>query len=610
MKYKVSLLSSALLLASNSWASDQPYYTIEEFNAVAEGAEYGAYPSAISEDGAFIGTYSLRAALSKEIDIGLPYTFNRECQFDRIICQLEFEGSESSSDLSYDNAYKKWRNAQSDISLGFSDSYVSYFMGNGLVCSTESSLDEILDCASDEPQIYDDTTDVKVTDVNNANGNSSFVIGYSSAPYINGVREYTRRAFIKYSSDNIADGVQLLPEFTSNGGFTSAYKMQVVGDRTLVVGSSSVSYPRNNDNYFRDCFFTEEYDYRSTYNELVRCPGFDTQAWVWDVTDAVAGDEIEGSRLATQWLDGNSTNKNDLTWSANAFDINTSGIAVGTSTFERNNNAEGGRQRAIIMQPDATGIYSVPLEITAATTGIDDQDDNIYNTWAVAISDQNLIIGNREYAAVKDRNKPTEFFTYAFDPASKQGSVKFPLLDKKVLTTQDRLDGDSNVKQGANSEAFDVNKDGVVVGKADDYDQNFPVYDGKPRSQTGFVYDSASDQSWRLNDLICSRVDGVVESPYYRIRSARVINDAGIILAEGFSYKTVNDYRLKINATETSFKLTPNTEFTGQTPIDSPNCWELFEEAEPYERQGAASFWLWIFTLPLILLRRRSVKHR
>ena len=107
MKYKVSLLSAALLLTSNSWASDQPYYQIQEFKVIADGAKFGGYPSALSEDGQFIGTYSLKAALSKDIDIGLPYTFNRECQYDRVVCELEFEGSESTSDLSYENSYQQ-----------------------------------------------------------------------------------------------------------------------------------------------------------------------------------------------------------------------------------------------------------------------------------------------------------------------------------------------------------------------------------------------------------------------------------------------------------------------------------------------------------------------
>jgi len=321
---------------------------------------------------------------------------------------------------------------------------------------------------------------------------------------------------------------------------------------------------------------------------------------------------LDSFALATEWLDGNSANKGDLTWSANAFDINAAGIAVGTSTFERYNNSEGARLRAVIMQPDididSNVVYAKPLEITAATNDIKDQDENIYNTWAVAINPENLIIGNREYSAVKSRNKPTEFFTYLFDPETKNGTVNFPLLDKKVLSTQQRLSGDNPSLSGANSQAFAVNSDGVIVGQADDYDQQFPVYQGTPRGQTAFIYDSKSEQSWRLNDLICTRENGVVESPKYRIRSARVINDAGIILAEGFKYNSANDYRFKTNATEVSFKLTPNGL---SSPNDSPNCWEselLYEEDEPYERQGAASFWLWIFALPLMLLRRRIAK--
>ena len=247
--------------------------------------------------------------------------------------------------------------------------------------------------------------------------------------------------------------------------------------------------------------------------------------------------------------------------------------------------------------------------ISAATADIgstDDQERGIYNTWAQAITDSNIVVGNREYAIAKGRNIPFEFFVYEFDSATpSEGTIKFPLLNKKVLTTQQRLAGENDAKTGANSLAYDINEAGFVVGEADDYDQKDPVYLASPRSQTAFLYDNNLEKSWLINDLICTETDGVVTSPYLRIRSARVINADGTVLAEGFKYNTADDYKNKENAMQVAFKLTRNEAVT--SPDDSPNCWEselLKTEDISYERGGAATFWLWIFALPLLLVRR------
>ncbi len=607
MKFKVTLAGVVLLLANNSWANQQPYYTVEEISVTADGALYGPYPSAISDDGTFIGTYSMKASLSADIDIALPLTFNRDCQYDSVLCWLEFYGSETAGDLSYENGYQQWRNAQANAANGYS----RYFMANTLLNG------------SDQPQIPyalgENSTDVKVTDVTNplpTETDDRFVVGYSSAPYQSGTREFVRRAFVKSVSGDVTS---LLPSFTSNGGLTSAYKLKEVTygngeSKTLVIGSSSVSYPKDSDEYFKYCFFSDQDEQMSTLNELVYCPGFDTQAWAWDATATVNGgvSDLTGYPLASHWL-GNSPEASNgyneehygsLTFSASAFDINSSGMAVGASTFEYSNISLGARQRAIIMSPSETGEYGKPTVISSATADIgdtDDQDRGIYNTWAQAITDSNIVVGNREYAIAKGRNIPFEFFVYNIDT----GAINIPLLDKKVLTTQQRLAGENGAKTGANSLAYDINKDGFVVGQVDDYDQIDPVYLASPRSQTAFLYENTSGDSWLINDLICSETDGVVTSPYFRIRSARVINDDGTVLAEGYKYNTADDYKNKVNATQVAFKLIRND--TVISPSDSPNCWEsdlLNIKEDPYERQGAASFWLWIFALPLLLVRR------
>jgi hypothetical protein len=597
MKFKFTLASAslALLMANSSWAESLAYYQIEEIVANADGALYGPFPVAMSEDAEFIATYSMKAFLSSNIDIGLPFTFNRDCQYDDILCEFEFYGSEEAGQLSYENAYQDWRNAQADASSGYS----RYMFANTLLGFADESRDTVFNS--------DDSSDVKITDVTDFIDGERYVVGYGSAPYSNGEREFVRRAYVETAS---GEATELLPDFLESGGFSSAYKLQEVTyadgtQKTLVIGAASKSYPKNNIDYFDNCYNSDEDDNRYTYNDLVYCPGFDTQAWAWDIKDYVVGEPLTGFALATTWLENNENNQYSLTFSANAFDMNSSGVAVGASTFQYGTGSEGARQRAIIMTPDDSGVYASPIELTAATQGIEDQEYNLYNTWALTVSEGGIVTGNREYDTAKGRNYPTEFFVYDINTET----VSFPLLNKKVATKAQYIESGSQfiTKSGANSRIYDANEAGLMVGQVDDYDQTDPVYQGGPRSQTAFLYDNATNQAWLINDLLCVQdSDGEVTLPYLvRIRSARVISESGIVLAEGFKYGTENDYINKTNATQTAFKLTPNAEMA--SPNESPNCWEsslLDSSDEDYSRQGAATFWLWLFALPLLFIRR------
>lgn len=612
MKFKVTLVfaSLALLIANASWAGDTAYYDIEEISVDADGASYGPYPVAISEDSEYIATYSYKASLSANIDIGLPYTFNRDCQYDDILCELEFYGSETEGDLSYLNAYQAWRNAQTYV-YRHGNSYTSYMFANTLLDGTDTAASPYWSDSSDGDE---QSSDVKITDVTDeiditsvASSSDRFVVGYASDPYTVLTRDFVRRAYIESESGNTV--TQLMPEFTDNGGFSSAYKLQQVTytdgtEKTLVVGSASRSYPADDADYFDYCYNSDESDDRYDMNDLVYCPGFDTQAWAWDITDFTEGTALDGFALATTWLEDNTENQDSLTFSANAADINASGIAVGTSTFSySSSSAEGGRQRAIIMTPTSAGVYSAPVELTAATDDIDDQDDYIYNTWAVTISDDGIITGNREYNTSKASNLPTEFFVYD----NTTSEIKFPLEDLKVATTKQRLANDSYyvAKTGANSRIFDANEDGWIVGEVDDYDQIDPVYGGSPRRQAAFLYKNSSEKAWLISDLICSKTDDVVTSPRYRIYSARTINDAGVVLVEAYKYDTDDDYTDEKNATQVALKLTPNAAVS--SPNDSPNCWQsslLDVEEESYERSGGATLWFMLLVLPLVFIRR------
>jgi len=596
MKYTKSISLAALLSASSAWAATTTsYFEYDDLSFNTTGSNYGPYASGITEEGSLIGVYALKSQLDQDIDIGLPFTFNQECFYDDEVCEVLYYGSEDSTDKSYENAYQAWRTAMANINQG-ALTPESYFMGATNNVKIEG---------------FGDDTDVKITDVVVIDS-ASLAVGYGSAPYTNGNRDFARRSFVTDASTSTAS-ISLMPDFATNGGFTSAYKMRDVtygngSTKTLIVGNSSKSLAGGDTDYFDYCYNRGDETDVDDLNYLVYCPGFDTQAWAWEYDSSTT--EITGFALATQWLDGNSLRdaNSDITYSAAALDINKVGIAVGVSSFEYTDSYNGARQRAIIMTPDNTGVYGAPTAITAATSetsddasGSYDDDSTYYNSWAKTITDDNIVMGNRQYSSSKNSNKPIEMFIYDIDA----DSITFPLLNTKVLSTKQRLAGDTGSKNGANSRGYDMNNNGLVVGKADAYDQIDPVAGGSPRTQSAFLYNNTTGDSWFLEDLLCTAdSSGVVTHPRIRLQSATAINDNGVILAEGYQYSSDSNYNYKINATAIFVKLTPDST---STPDDSPNCWTsetLSSEGDGYERSGAASFWLWILALPLMLLRR------
>lgn len=638
---KMKKLTSLSLVALSSMpvayaAESDAYYQIEviseDFKDVLDPDNHaGPYPTVLTDS----GDYAIKATtaqLDQDLDHGLAYTFNQRCFYSDDMCELRFNGGEDTSSFSYENAYKQWRNATFDINYGDEEAEsfsVAYTSTSGVLITG-----------------FADNTDVQINDIYETSSEGTFAVGYGSAEYDGDAddddyaREYVRRAFVTDSSSVSAEITLMPDDFADDdtdvdddyGGFSSAYKMKEVtyddGDTytTLIIGQASKSFAGGDTDYYENCYEDGDTSNVYTLNTMVQCPGFDTQAWAWelDTSDDSYANGIYGFALATEWLDDNEDNDgSDITYSAAALDINSSGIAVGVSSFEYNDDDEGGRQRAIIMDPyDDDGEFSeygAPTEITAVTDSFEKPNYTIKNSWATVITDDNMVMGNRRYATSKNSNYPVEMYIYNYD----EDSIDVPLLNKKVQSTKQRLAGDSAAYTGANSQGYDMNESGLVVGKADAYDQRGPVSGGVPRTQSAFLYDSNTesdtyDESWFLDDLLCSEdADGNVYFPevydedeggyvtaYFRLESATVINDNGEILAQGYRYPTLDDYTDKLNASSVTVKLTPNSLLT--SPNDSPNCWEseaLSDTDTKYERSGAAGFWIWILFLPLLILR-------
>lgn len=598
MKYTKSISLAALLSASSAYATTlTSYYEYEIIAPDTTGSNYGPYATGLTEDSDTFSVFALKSDLDQDIDIGLPFTFNQECFYDDDVCEEIYYGSEDTTDLSYENGYQAWRTAMAEMDQGVLDPE-SYTMGATNNVKIEG---------------FDDDTEVKVTDVVNSSFlGGSYAVGYGSGPYTDGERDYVRRAFVIDTSTSYAT-ISLIPTAfdDDDGGFSSAYRMRDVtyenGDtKTLIVGNASKSLAGGDTDYFDYCYNEGDETDVDDLNYLVYCPGFDTQAWAWEYDDSAT--EIEGFELASEWLDDNEDrdSSSDVTYSAAAFDINDSGIAVGVSSYEHSDSAQGARQRAIIMTPDDDGVYSEPTELTKATSGVSDQDDSIYNTWAQTITDEDdIVMGNRQYAVSKNVNKPIEMFIYDID----DNSVTFPFLNKIVLTTKQRLAGTSASSKGANSRGYDMNNEDLVVGKADAYGETDPTVGGSARTQSAFLYDNSTGDSWYIEDLLCTQdEDGVVTHPLIRLQSATAINDEGVVLAEGYQYSSISNYTNLVDATAIFVKLTPDSD---SEPDESPNCWEseaLSSDDDSYS--GGASFWLWIFALPLILVRRLTVNKK
>ncbi len=589
MKFKITLLIAALMLASNVCAADSDaYYKISEIDTSGSqaGAHFGPYPSAMSDEGRVIATYSFASAVDSDVDLALPYTFNRPCQYARDLCRFDFYGSDNPKQPSYNNGYLKWR---SDF---VSNTQSQYLFSRVFNEGAPQAL------ASEIPK----NADIKITAVKDDGSYTGFFSLLTdkkirTAFYVNASGAYTVLS-AKAKGDDKAK---------RDDKFNSAYAIEEVDGKTYVIGSAS----NKQNSYFNECYHGNA-SVEMTKGQLTYCPGYDTQAYYWNVTniDAITSGVL-GKPLSSK---SGSTN-------ASALAMNDQGLAVGVSS---KNVADGyakgtpyNPQRAILMNLNDPDKIQPATELTHVMDGIS-AEGVIYNTWAVSISspvdsaDPNSpawIVGNREYAVAKERNEATEFFI----TDSKNSSASFPLEDKTVLTTKRKHENRNPVKKGANSRAYDAamiaDDSGVkslwVVGEADDYDQTEPVTNGIARGQTGFLYEKKTGKSWRIDDLICGKKNAVVTCPLIRVSRARVINSAGTILAEGYRYPSAQAFQKMYGAKYVVLKLTRNSAVL--QPDNSPNAWNsaLYQpEDVPYKRKGAAAFWLVLLSLPLLLIRR------
>ncbi len=578
-------------------AQTESYYLIEEIpieaaNGLAEG-NGDLVVTAVSNDGEYLAGNALtfRTAF-RFYDFSDRTTFDYGCQYASEVCDLFFYGSNSFYDT-----YRKRLREQSGTLY---QSNVLAFLANRNISGMHTDGKNIpplptWDTINEKLYVFDDiansdyTTDTRINDINSELG---WAVGYDSAPFANPEggsykRDFIQRGFALRLSDQAK--VTLLPTaFNSSGeleddkgGLSSGLQVIEKDGRTLVVGIGSVSY--SNSDSFGECQTGNRENY-------YRCSGFHTQAWTWDITDAVDGDQVTGEQLVDGYVRsryGNAPNYN-LIKDAN------SEILVGLSSDDVYDSTNGSRGRATYYTDNGDGTYSLNKIPNIRIDGDNDKfEDSVSHTWANAVNDANLIIGNLRYVEVKSRNRPVEAFVYDGDENSvNYQQVTWPLRNKPF--------------SGANSEFSDINSEGLIVGWRDGDGQEQPAYNGTTRRQTGILLDynryidGNSSYSWTLNQLTCYEQDGTPQIPLYRIEFATHINDEGEIFANGYHYQSAEEFINGVNPRAVLLKLVRNP---AVTDIDDLAICPQIEEVK-YERKGASSLWLGLLLLPVVFVRR------
>lgn len=647
---------AVLSYGTSAAITKQPYLLVEEISISQtdslEDATYEFYPTAAVTDSTDV-TYvsgSAQAVLSpfRFFEFSAPLTFDYGCQYSDEVCELLLYGTEDSNGDSNEDGFTDYREALEDQD---DDNYSSYFLtflatgsSDTPSAGTVTSWSEV----TDKFYVFDTSalndTDTRILDLYVDSSDNIWAVGYDSDPFTetdttdpDSERETLSRAFIQraFLKNTATDTViSLLPTIFSEddddddsdatdltddyGGLSAAYKIVEIetddGTAIYAIGQASNGFIDDDPDYWEDCQYDADY---YTY-----CSGYTTQAWAWDITDIVNGDdttteELEGFALADDWVDTNSDSDYDVVnRSAIAYAMKSDGVGVGYSTIDISESVTGGHAQAVTFiceDSDEDNEYEdgeCSVTKIPNTADEDDYDDSeIDHQWATDINDNGYIIGNSRSAQADNRNKAVEFFIFEavtdsetgdYDFTDSDGTLSWPLRDKPI--------------DGANSEIKAMNENNLAVGWRDAEDEEQPSYGGTTRQQAAFLFDidrymgddedadDDADYVWYLNDLICYEEDGEAAMPdYYLIEYATEILDDDSIIASGYKYASLDDMENSSDPTPVLLRLSVND--SGDID-DLASCPEVEEES--YDRQGGASITLLWLLLPFAYLRRRK----
>jgi hypothetical protein len=596
----------SLLLCSNAMAVDisEPPIAILE-----DSSRFGPFVSAMDTSSAAVATtnvatYTNTYAQPFTYDIGAPWTYNEYCQYNDDVCELFWDGSKSDGS---DGLYAWRRNILS-----------TYADRNGSYKSETTSLVS----ANVQGDTVNLTESRRITDINT---DSDFV-GFGTDSSSN--QRIVRRGFYNSPASTSNIDVELIPSFTRNGGFSSAYGLadiKVISStqtytQRLAFGQSSVRWGSadSNSDRFNYCYNYPIDDDRNSFDDLYYCPGFDLQASYWEV-DGPDTTPVTSTvqYLSSAWID----NDNDASYVANAYSMNSSGVAVGFSTEQIGSSTSSGRGRAVYFKPevssDGLSLNYQMTEITELRNDVSDFDDAIRNTVAIDITDSVVeaftdsddvfntalgkdneteafvVVGNRQYAQSQNRSYATEFFTYNL----KTGQTRYPFAGNPI--------------KGANSQVSKINNDGLIVGWRDARGETSPTADGSARFQSAFIYDYKNKKSAYLDDLYCGGIpDADVKYRFTNAISISEMKDTGdgndltntyTIVANGFDYVNVENYKNRVGSTPVVLSMTV-TKAELDTFDGSSQC--PIKAEEDYERSGAGMGWFVLLPTMMLLFRR------
>ncbi|UJF23202.1 DUF3466 family protein [Shewanella sp. OMA3-2] len=448
------------------------------------------------------------------------------------------------------------------------------------------------------------------------------------------IRDFELRGVAVKSNESPAVELPLVPPYTTFtreangdkpaatvelGGWSSA---SAVNDSNIVTGYGSTglasfSKDRVNlciDNYNPEaenplpidiCVQAEQYPVNNRRNIQ-----YQTRALVWDLNNI----DAEGKPLVTELPLGLTPGDSTLVFTAQGLGINSQADIVGRSHVYRNGDTNNLRQDAAFWKKDANGVYQY--------NWVDFKDNDILSSALYDVNDDGLMVGNyRKYIGGYLRDK---FFIF-----DSNNTTELP------ITPEDFNLGLSDLS----SKAKGINNKGQVVGHIEvTYDKE------KPRPKAGFLYNHADKEFLNINNLLVCESKGyeaagdswarrkitiqdgtgeelTYDSEFYVVE-ANNINEDGTIVGTAFIRKPQYQFdifgNLIINEENglPYFALdgngNPVTSYLPRMVVLKPTSGEActytdVPEEKPYERKGAASF-AWLFALPLLWLRRRTVK--
>ncbi|AZG73966.1 DUF3466 family protein [Shewanella livingstonensis] len=428
----------------------------------------------------------------------------------------------------------------------------------------------------------------------------------------------------------------LLPPYTTyerlQDGDTSAATVELggssvaskVNDNNLVVGYGSTALASSSEVRVDSCITTAEDTDADNPTPLAICVQnsqypdansrryilYQTRALVWDLNNLDADGTPERTELP---LGLTPATNSTLIYTAQGLGVNSNSDVAGRSHVYRNGNTDKLYFDAAYWKKDASGEYQYNWV---------SMDNQVTNSIAYDINDDGILVGSyRKYIGGYLRDK---FFTL---------DTNNP--DQGIVTPNDFQSSLSDLS----SKPKDINNKGQVVGYIEStYDKE------KPRPKVGFLFDNTTSEFVNLNDrLTCgskgyqkntdgdwvrhqvSIQDGTGEILTYntdiQIVEANGINEDGTIVGTAYirkpQYQTDASGNVLVGENNLPlFELNGNGDpvtaylprmvILKQTPGEACTTTDSVDEGS-YVRKGAASF-AWLFTLPLLWLRRRVKK--